>query len=100
MIPLYHILIFIIIIFIIGLTGILIRNNMLYILICTELMVNASALSCIISGNYWKQTEGEIMYIISISISAIETCIGLILLIKLYFYKNNINIDSISEMNG
>ncbi|QJC35423.1 NADH-quinone oxidoreductase subunit NuoK [Enterobacteriaceae endosymbiont of Donacia proxima] len=100
MIPLYHILIFIIIIFTIGLTGILIRNNMLYILICSELMINAAALSCIVSGNYWKQTEGEIMYIISISISAIETCIGLILLIKLYYYKNNINIDSISEMNG
>ncbi|QJC37461.1 NADH-quinone oxidoreductase subunit NuoK [Enterobacteriaceae endosymbiont of Donacia thalassina] len=100
MIPLYHILIFIILIFIIGLTGIIIRNNMLYILICTEIMINAAALSCIISGNYWKQTEGEIMYIISISISAIETCISLILLIKLYYYKNNINIDSISEMNG
>ncbi|QJC35003.1 NADH-quinone oxidoreductase subunit NuoK [Enterobacteriaceae endosymbiont of Donacia piscatrix] len=100
MIPLYHILIFIIIIFIIGLTGILIRNNMLYILICSELMINAAALSCIVSGNYWKQTEGEIMYIISISISAIETCISLILLIKLYYYKNNIIINSISEMNG
>ncbi|QJC33829.1 NADH-quinone oxidoreductase subunit NuoK [Enterobacteriaceae endosymbiont of Donacia provostii] len=100
MIPLYHILIFIMIIFIIGLTGVLIRNNMLYILICTELMINSAALSCIISGNYWRQTEGEIMYIISISISAIETCIGLILLIKLYYYKNNININSISEMNG
>ncbi|QJC34241.1 NADH-quinone oxidoreductase subunit NuoK [Enterobacteriaceae endosymbiont of Donacia cinerea] len=100
MIPLYHVLILIIIIFVIGLTGIIIRNNMLYILICTEIMINAAAFSCIISGNYWKQTEGEIMYIISISISAIETCISLILLIKLYYYKNNINVDSISEMNG
>lgn len=100
MIPLYNILIFIILIFILGLTGIVIRNNMLYILIFTEIMINSAALSCIISGNYWKQTEGEIMYIISISISAIETCINLILLIRLYYYNNNINIDSISEMNG
>ncbi|QJC32611.1 NADH-quinone oxidoreductase subunit NuoK [Enterobacteriaceae endosymbiont of Donacia dentata] len=100
MIPLHHVLTFIVIIFVIGLIGTIIRRNMLYILIFTDIMLNIAALSCIISGNYWKQTEGEIMYILSISISAIETCISLILLIKLYYYNNTINIDSISEMKG
>ncbi|QJC28767.1 NADH-quinone oxidoreductase subunit NuoK [Enterobacteriaceae endosymbiont of Plateumaris consimilis] len=100
MIPLYYGLLITIIIFIIGLTGVIIRQNMLYILICIEIMLNAAALSCIISGNFWKQTEGEIMYIISITIAAIESCIGLVLLLKLYHYQNTVNIDSISEMNG
>ncbi|QJC30545.1 NADH-quinone oxidoreductase subunit NuoK [Enterobacteriaceae endosymbiont of Neohaemonia nigricornis] len=100
MIPLYHILIVIFIIFSISFTGIIIRNNMLYILICTEIMLNSSALLCVIAGNYWKQTEGEIMYILSISIASIESCIGLILLIKLYYLKYSINVDSMSELNG
>ncbi|QJC31792.1 NADH-quinone oxidoreductase subunit NuoK [Enterobacteriaceae endosymbiont of Donacia tomentosa] len=100
MIPIYHALMIPIIIFIIALAGIMIRRNMLYILICNEIMINAAALSCIISGDYWKQTEGEIMYILSISIAAVESCISLILLIKLYNYNNTVNVDTISEMNG
>ncbi|QJC31375.1 NADH-quinone oxidoreductase subunit NuoK [Enterobacteriaceae endosymbiont of Macroplea mutica] len=100
MISLYYILVILLIIFIISFTGLIIRQHILYILILTEIMLNIAAFTCIIAGNYWQQIEGEIMYILSISISAIESCIGLTLLMLLYYRKHTMNINSISELNG
>ncbi|MBK4764895.1 MAG: NADH-quinone oxidoreductase subunit NuoK [Pantoea sp. Brub] len=87
------------ILFIIGLTSLLVRRNLMFILIGIEIMLNASALALVFAGNYWKQIEGQIMYIMAISLAAAETSIGLALLIQLHRY-HSLNIDSMREMKG
>ena len=63
MIPLQHGLILAAILFVLGLTGLVIRRNLLFMLIGLEIMINASALAFVVAGSYWGQTDGQVMYI-------------------------------------
>ena len=95
MIPLQHGLILAAILFVLGLTGLVIRRNLLFMLIGLEIMINASALAFVVAGSYWGQTDGQGMYIL-----AAEASIGLALLLQLHRRRQNLNIDSVSEMRG
>ncbi|GHL06229.1 hypothetical protein ECZU22_01280 [Escherichia coli] len=70
MIPLQHGLILAAILFVLGLTGLVIRRNLLFMLIGLEIMINASALAFVVAGSYWGQTDGQVMYILAISLAA------------------------------
>lgn len=100
MIPLQHGLILAAILFVLGLTGLVIRRNLLFMLIGLEIMINASALAFVVAGSYWGQTDGQVMYILAISLAAAEASIGLALLLQLHRRRQNLNIDSVSEMRG
>ncbi|EEV7779050.1 NADH-quinone oxidoreductase subunit NuoK [Escherichia coli] len=100
MIPLQHGLILAAILFVLGLTGLVIRRNLLFMLIGLEIMINASALAFVVAGSYWAQTDGQVMYILAISLAAAEASIGLALLLQLHRRRQNLNIDSVSEMRG
>jgi NADH-quinone oxidoreductase subunit K len=84
MIPLQHGLILAAILFVLGLTGLLVRRNLLFMLISLEVMINAAALAFIVAGSYWGQADGQVMYILAISLAAAEASIGLALLLQLY----------------
>ncbi len=70
--PLQHGLILAAILFVLGLTGLVIRRNLLFMLIGLEIMINASALAFVVAGSYWGQTDGQVMYILAISLAAAE----------------------------
>lgn len=100
MIPLEHGLILAGVLFVLGLTGVMIRRNLLFILISLEIMINAAALACIVAGSYWGQPDGQILFVFAISVAAVEASIGLALLLLLYRRHHTLNIDSISGMQG
>ncbi|VFP87037.1 NADH-quinone oxidoreductase subunit NuoK [Candidatus Erwinia haradaeae] len=98
MIPLHHGLILATSLFCLGLTGVMIRRNLLFMLISLEIMLNAAALALVVAGSYWNQADGQIMFIFAISLSAAETSIGLALLLQLYYRTKNLDIDTVSGM--
>ncbi len=98
--PLTHGLILAAILFVLGLTGLVIRRNLLFMLISLEIMINAAALAFVVAGSYWGQADGQIMYILAISLAAAEASIGLALLLQLHRRRQNLNIDSVSELRG
>ncbi|STW49418.1 NADH-ubiquinone oxidoreductase subunit K [Klebsiella pneumoniae] len=100
MIPLTHGLILAAILFVLGLTGLVIRRNLLFMLISLEIMINAAAAGLCVAGSYWGQADGQIMYILAISLAAAEASIGLALLLQLHRRRQNLNIDSVSELRG
>ena len=100
MIPLTHGLILAAILFVLGLTGLVIRRNLLFMLISLEIMINAAALAFVLAGSYWGQADVQIMYILAISLAAAEASIGLALLLQLHRRRQNLNIDSVSELRG
>lgn len=100
MIPLQHGLILAAILFVLGFAGLIIRRNLLFMLISLEIMINAAALAFVIAGSCWGQADGQIMYILAISLAAAEAAIGLALLLQLHRRRNNLDIDTVSEMRG
>ena len=59
-IPMEHGLLLAAVLFCIGLCGLLIRRNLLYILMSIEIMMNASALAFVVAGSRWAQADGQI----------------------------------------
>lgn len=99
-IPIDHVLILSFILFLIGILGILIRRNIIFIFICLEIMLNSAAFVFVISGEFWGQPDGQIMFILIMTLAAAEISIGLALLIQLQKYFKSFDIDIISRLKG
>ncbi|AAO26886.1 NADH dehydrogenase I chain K [Buchnera aphidicola str. Bp (Baizongia pistaciae)] len=100
MIPLSHGLILAFFLFSLGFVSLVMHKNILFMLISLEIMINSAALALVVVGNYWNQVDGQIMYILILTLGASESSIGLALLIQCYRHFKTLNIDKLSEMNG
>jgi NADH-quinone oxidoreductase subunit K len=86
--------------FSLGLTGVMVRRNILFILMSLEVMMNATALAFVVAGSRWAQADGQIMFILVITLAAAEASIGLAILLQLYRRFHTLDIDAASEMRG
>jgi len=98
MISLYNTMLISLTIFSFGMISFLTRNNALFTLISIEIMFNSIALSFIFLSNYWKDINGQIIFLLIISCSAAEAAIGLAVLLKLYKIHKSLNVDLLNEM--
>lgn len=88
------------VLFCIGLVGLMVRRNILFILMSLEVMMNAAALAFIVAGARWGAADGQVMFILVITLAAAEASIGLAILLQLYRRFNTLDIDAASEMRG
>ena len=99
-IPMEHGLILAALLFALGLAGLIVRRNFLFMLMCIEVMMNAAALAFIVAGSRWGQPDGQIMFILILSLAASEASVGLALVFQLYRRYHSIDVDAASEMRG
>ncbi|KMQ89705.1 nadh:ubiquinone oxidoreductase subunit l [Lasius niger] len=57
-------------------------------------MINAAALALVVAGSAWEQADGQVMYILAITLAAAEASIGLALLFQLQHRSQNLDTDS------
>lgn len=100
MIPAEHGFMLVAILWTVGLIGLLSRKNTLFMLMSLEIMLNAAALAFIFAGSLWQQADGQVMYILILSVAAAEVGLGLALLIRLRHQTADLNIDNLDEMEG
>jgi NADH-quinone oxidoreductase subunit K len=99
-IPMEHGLVLAAILFAIGLGGLVLRRNMLFMLMCTEIMMNATALAFVVAGARWGAADGQVMFVLVLSIQAAEACVGLALVIQLYRRFRTLDVDAAGTMKG
>ena len=99
-IPVEHGLILSSILFAIGLIGVLTRRNIVFVLMSLEIMLNASALAFIVAGSRWGEADGQIMFIMILTLAAAEVAIGLGLIIQMFRQFKTIDINVLSELKG
>ena len=99
-IPIEHGLILSSILFAIGLLGVLTRRNIVFVLMSLEIMLNASALAFIVAGSRWGEADGQIMFIMILTLAAAEVAIGLGLIIQMFRQFKTIDINVLSDMKG
>ncbi len=99
-IPMEHGLALASVLFMLGLAGVLVRRNILFVLMSLEIMMNAAALAFVVAGARWGQPDGQIMFILIISLAAAEASVGLAILLQLYRRFGTLDIDAASEMRG
>jgi NADH-quinone oxidoreductase subunit K len=88
------------IIFAIGLTGVLIRRNIIFILMSIEIMLNAAGLAFVVAGARWHEPDGQVMFIFILSMAAAEVSVGLALALQLFRRFRTLNVDAAGRMRG
>ena len=99
-IPLEHGLAVAAILFCLGLVGLMVRRNILFMLMSLEIMMNAAGLAFVVAGSRWAQADGQIMFILVITLAAAEAAIGLAILLQLYRRFNTLDVYAASGMHG
>ncbi len=99
-IPMEHGLVAAGMLFAVGLAGVLIRRNLLFVLMSIEIMMNAAAMAFVVAGARWVQPDGQIMFILILTLAASEAAIGLAIVIQLYRRYQSLDVDAASEMRG
>ncbi|CUR53097.1 NADH-quinone oxidoreductase subunit NuoK [Buchnera aphidicola] len=83
--------------FLLGFCSLIIRRNLFFILISLEIIINSIAFFWVIVGEYWRTLDGQIMYIVIITVAAAEASIALIILFNISQYYKTLNLDKLSE---
>ncbi len=81
-VPDSHLLILAAVLFGLGLIGVLVRRNLLFMLISIEIMLNASGLAFVAAGRKWAQPDGQVMFLFILAMAAAEVAIGLALVLR------------------
>lgn len=100
MIPIQHALIVAGILFSIGLTGLLVRRNVLLILLSIEIMLNAANLSFIAGSSLHGNVHGQIAAFFVMVVAAVEVAIGLAVAILLFRKNNSVDSSEIRWLKG
>jgi NADH-quinone oxidoreductase subunit K len=87
-------------IFTVGLIGVIIRRNMITVLMCIELMLNAVNINLVAFAYRLSDLGGQVFPIFIITVAAGEAAVGLAIIIQLYRLKNSINVDDARELSG
>lgn len=99
-VPMEHGLLLAAILFVLGLVGVLTRRNLVFILMSLEIMLNATGLAFIVAASRWGQVDGQVMFLMIISLAAAEVAIALGLVLQMFHKKKTLDINVLSEMKG
>lgn len=100
MVPPWVVLSFCSAIFFIGLVGVLIRRNILVIIMSIELMLNAVNLTLVAYSEVLQDLGGEMAVFFVIVVAAVESAIGLSLVIALFRTLRTVDTDAIQNLRG
>jgi NADH-quinone oxidoreductase subunit K len=86
--------------FAVGLLGVIIRRNMITVLMCIELMLNAVNINLVAFSQHLSSLDGQIFVVFIITVAAGEAAVGLAIIIQLYRLRSTINVDEARDLNG
>jgi len=83
-----------------GIYGFISRKSLLMILISIELILNATDVNFVVFNRYLypEHFEGFFFALFTIAISACETAVAIAIVINIYRNLNNVNVDSLNEL--
>lgn len=87
-------------IFTVGAAGVLIRKNVLVILMCVELMLNAVNLTFVAFSRQLGDLTGQVFVFMIMAVAAVEAAVGLAIVVELYRHVKSVNIDDYNSLKG
>jgi len=99
-IPFGHALAFASALFVLGLTCVLLRREIIMILIGVEIMLNAASLVFVAASSFWHQADGQVFVIMLMGITAAEVAVALAMVVYLWRRKRTLVADEFNGMRG
>jgi NADH-quinone oxidoreductase subunit K len=99
-IPMKYGLILAAVLFSLGLIGVIVRRNIIFILISIEILLNAAGLAFVVAGSRWGQPDGQVMFIFILTMAAAEVSVGLALVLQFYHLFKTLDADAAKKLKG
>ncbi len=88
------------VLFLTGLAGVLTRRNLLIVLMCIELMLNAVNLAFVGFARQSGQVDGQVFAVFVMAVAAAEAAVGLALVILLFRHKATVDLKDLDVLKG
>ena len=95
-IGLEHYLVVSVLLFCLGLLGVIVRRNLLVIYMSLEMMLNASNLALVAFSRFTDRLNGQVMVFFIITVAAAEVAVGLALIVALYRKRQTAHVDDLT----
>ena len=91
-----------VVLFSLGLFGVLSRRNLIRVLIAVELMMNAASLNFMAFNRYCvtDPATGQVIVLIVIGLAAAEVAIFLSIILNLFRIRHSIDVEELTELKG
>ncbi len=86
--------------FLLGVTGVLVRRNAIVIFMSVELMLNSANLAFITFARESASVSGHVFVFFVIAVAAAEVAVGLALIVAIFRDKKSIDVDRVSSLRG
>ena len=99
-VPLEHVLVLASLLFSCGLAGLMLRRNIIFMLLSLEVMLNATALAFVAAGARWQQADGQVIFLLILSVAAAEVAVGLGLVLQIQRRFKTLDMDEARRLRG
>jgi len=99
-VPIEHGLVLASLLFVLGLVGVLVRRNVLFLLMSVEIMLNAAGLAVVVAGARWQQPDGQALFLFVLAVTAAEVAVALALVLRLFQLRSTVDTDAADTMRG
>jgi NADH-quinone oxidoreductase subunit K len=86
------------ILFCLGLLGVVVRRNLLVIYMGLELMLNAANLALVAFSRFNNDLDGQVFVFFIITVAAAEVAVGLALIVALYRKRRTAHVEDLTLM--
>jgi NADH-quinone oxidoreductase subunit K len=93
-----HYLVVSVILFCLGLLGVIVRRNLLVIYMGLELMLNAANLALVAFSRFNNRLDGQVFVFFIITVAAAEVSVGLALIVALYRRRQTAHVEDLTSM--
>ena len=95
MVPISFFVALSVVLFCIGVLGVLVRRNVIVIFMCIELMLNAANLAFVAFARQQHSMDGQVIVFFVMTVAAAEVAVGLAIIIALFRHRQTINVDDL-----
>jgi NADH-quinone oxidoreductase subunit K len=89
-----------VLLFCIGILGVLYRRNSIIVFMSIEIMLNAVNLLFVAFSAYHQDSEGQVFVFFSMAVAAAEVAVGLAILVAVFRNIGSIDISKLKNLKG
>ena len=97
-IGLEHYLVVSVMLFVLGLAGVIVRRNLLVIYMSLELMLNAANLALVAFSRFNDNLDAQVMVFFIITVAAAEVAVGLALIVALFRKHQTAHVEDLTML--
>jgi NADH-quinone oxidoreductase subunit K len=93
-----HYLVVSVLLFCLGLLGVIVRRNLLVIYMSLELMLNAANLALVAFSRFTNNLDSQVFVFFIITVAAAEVSVGLALIVALYRRRQTAHVEDLTTL--